>query len=92
MAKRYGIRFIGPNCICAICAGSRLCTPFNPLQPKRFKKDPVSLIIQSGGVTTQFAYYFSEEYVGFSKIISAGNKLNIDQIDLPAPGACPPSG
>ncbi len=82
VAKRYGIRFIGPNCIGVICTGSRLCTPFNPLQAKRFKKGPVSIIVQSGGVTTQSAYYFSEEYVGFSKIISVGNKLNIDQIDL----------
>jgi acetyltransferase len=33
-------------------------------------------------VTTQSAYYFSEEHVGFSKIISAGNKLNISEIQL----------
>ncbi|MCG2777270.1 MAG: CoA-binding protein [Desulfobacterales bacterium] len=81
-AKRYGIRFIGPNCIGVICTGSGLCTPFNPLQPKRFKKGPVSLIVQSGGVTTQSAYQFSDEYMGFSKIISAGNKLDIDEIEL----------
>jgi acetyltransferase len=73
VAKRYGIRFIGPNCIGVICTGSGLCTPFNPLQPKSYKKGHVSLIVQSGGVTTQSAYYFSEEHVGFSKIISAGN-------------------
>jgi len=82
MAKRYGIRFLGPNCIGVMCTGSGLCTPFNPLEPRRFKKAPVSLIIQSGGVTTQCAYHFSDEHVGFSKIISAGNKLTIDEIDL----------
>jgi len=82
VAKQYGIRFIGPNCIGVICTGSGLCTPFNPLQPKSYKKGHVSLIVQSGGVTTQSAYYFSEEHVGFSKIISAGNKLNIDEIDF----------
>ena len=82
VAKRYGIRFIGPNCIGIICTGSGLCTPFNPMQPKRFKKGPVSLIVQSGGVTTQSAYHFSDEHVGFSKIISAGNKLNIGENDL----------
>jgi acetyltransferase len=82
VAKQYGIRFIGPNCIGVICTGSGLCTPFNPLQPKNYKKGHVSLIVQSGGVTTQSGYYFSEEHVGFSKIISAGNKLNIDEIDF----------
>ena len=82
VAKQYGIRFIGPNCIGVICTGSGLCTPFNPLQPKSYKKGHVSLIVQSGGVTTQSAYYFSEEHVGFSKIISAGNKLNISETQL----------
>jgi acyl-CoA synthetase (NDP forming) len=82
VAKQYGIRFLGPNCIGVICTSSGLCTPFNPLEPRRFKKGPVSLIIQSGGVTTQCAYTFSDEHVGFSKIISAGNKLMIDEVDL----------
>jgi acetyltransferase len=81
-AKRYGIRFIGPNCIGVICTGSGLCTPFNPMGAKRFKKGPVGLIVQSGGVTTQSAYQFSEEHVGFSKIISAGNKLDLNEIDF----------
>ena len=82
VAKRYGIRFIGPNCIGVICTGSGLCTPFNPMRAGKFKKGPVGLIVQSGGVTTQCAYYFSEEHVGFSKIISMGNKLDLDEIDF----------
>ena len=82
VAKQYGIRFIGPNCIGVICTGSGLCTPFNPMRAKRFKKGPVGLFVQSGGVTTQSAYYFSEEHVGFSKIISAGNKLDLNEIDF----------
>jgi len=82
VAERYGIRFIGPNCIGIINPGSGLCTPFNPLRPDRFKKGPIGLIIQSGGVTTQSAYHFSDEHVGFSKIISVGNKLNLDETDF----------
>jgi len=82
VARRYGIRFIGPNCIGVICPGSGVCTPFNPMQPGRFKKGRVGIIVQSGGVTTQSAYCFSEEYVGFSKIISVGNKLDLNEIDF----------
>jgi len=81
-AKDNGIRFIGPNCIGVICTGSGLCTPFNPMQPRRFKKGSVGLVVQSGGVTTQSAYCFSEAHVGFSKIISVGNKLDLDEIDF----------
>ncbi|BBO77712.1 hypothetical protein DSCW_51290 [Desulfosarcina widdelii] len=82
VAGRYGIRFIGPNCIGVICPESGLCTPFNPMQVGRFKKGPVGLIVQSGGVTTQCAYCFSEQHVGFSKIISMGNKLDLNEIDF----------
>jgi acyl-CoA synthetase (NDP forming) len=81
-ASRNGIRFIGPNCIGVICTNSGLCTPFNPLRTKKFKKGSVSLIVQSGGVTSKCSYYFSEEHVGFSKIISAGNKLDLNEIDF----------
>jgi acetate---CoA ligase (ADP-forming) len=81
IAKQYGIRFIGPNCIGVICTNSGLCTPFSPLQPKNFKKGNVSLVCQSGGVSIQIAYHFSEEHVGFSKIISIGNKLDLGEAD-----------
>jgi acetyltransferase len=47
---------------------------------KKFKKGHVALIIQSGGVTSQSAYSFSEEHIGFSKIISVGNKLKLGEI------------
>lgn len=82
VTDRYGIRFIGPNSIGVICTDSGLCSPFNPMQPEHFKKGPASLIIQSGGVTTQCAYSFSDEHVGFSKIVSVGNKLNLGETDL----------
>jgi len=82
VARQYGIRFIGPNCIGVICTNSGLCTPFNPLQAQSFKHGDISLISQSGGIATQAAHIFSEEHLGFSKIISAGNKLDINEIDL----------
>jgi acetyltransferase len=81
VVKRYGIRLIGPNCIGVICTNSGLCTPFNPLRPKRFKKGRISLVTQSGGITVKAAHLYSEEYVGFSKIISIGNKLDLNEID-----------
>ncbi|MBL0712451.1 MAG: CoA-binding protein [Desulfosarcina sp.] len=81
-ARQHRIRFIGPNCIGIISTGSGLCTPFNPINTKNFKKGSVSLISQSGGIANQTAHYFSEEHIGFSKIISAGNKLDMDEIDF----------
>jgi len=79
--KHHGIRLIGPNCIGVICTNSGLCTPFNPLRPKRFKKGRISLVTQSGGLTIKAAHLYSEEHVGFSKVISIGNKLDLNEID-----------
>jgi len=81
VVKRHGIRLIGPNCIGVICTNSGLCTPFNPLRPKRFKKGRISLVTQSGGLTIKAAHLYSEEHVGFSKVISIGNKLDLNEID-----------
>ncbi len=81
VVKHHGIRLIGPNCIGVICTNSGLCTPFNPLRPKRFKKGRISLVTQSGGLTVQAAHLYSEEHVGFSKVISIGNKLDLNEID-----------
>jgi len=81
VVKRHGIRIIGPNCIGVICTNSGLCTPFNPLRPKSFKKGHISLVTQSGGLTIKAAHLYSEEHVGFSKIISIGNKLDLNEID-----------
>ncbi|RLC02706.1 MAG: hypothetical protein DRH34_06895 [Deltaproteobacteria bacterium] len=81
-AKRHGIRFIGPNCIGIINTGSGLCTPFNPINTKNFKKGTASIIAQSGGVANQVAHSFSDEHIGFSKIMSIGNKLDLDEIDF----------
>lgn len=81
-AKRHGIRFIGPNCIGIINTGSGLCTPFNPINTKNFKKGIVSIVAQSGGVANQVAHSFSDEHIGFSKIMSIGNKLDLDEIDF----------
>ncbi|MEJ2716819.1 MAG: CoA-binding protein [Deltaproteobacteria bacterium] len=82
VARQHGIRFIGPNCIGVICTQSGLCTPFSPMEPKHCKKGRISIIAQSGGVATQTTNHFSDEYVGFSKIISAGNKLDLDEVGL----------
>ncbi|MFO7971291.1 MAG: CoA-binding protein [Desulfobacterales bacterium] len=80
VVRRHGIRLIGPNCIGVICTNSGLCTPFNLLRPQRFKKGRISLMTQSGGLTVQAAYLYSEEHVGFSKVISIGNKLDLNEI------------
>ena len=81
IAARYGMRFIGPNCIGIINASNGLATPF-PRLLNIFRVGEVGIIAQSGGVGLSFLNMFDSEQLGFSKFASIGNKLNIDENDL----------
>ncbi|MDA8408285.1 MAG: acetate--CoA ligase family protein [Deltaproteobacteria bacterium] len=80
-ASRYGIRFIGPNCIGIMNASNGLTTPFAILR-NTFRAGDVGIIAQSGGVALSFLNMFDSEQLGFSKFASIGNKLNINENDL----------
>ncbi|MFH0726203.1 MAG: acetate--CoA ligase family protein [Pseudomonadota bacterium] len=80
-AKEFGIRFIGPNCIGVFNAENGLATPFF-LSKSRFCKGKVSVVSQSGGVAGTYMDFLTFEAVNFNKVISIGNKLNVDESDL----------
>ena len=81
VAKNYGIRFIGPNCIGAINMENGFCVPF-PRLKKFFKKGDVSIISQSGGVGLSAINIIANEGIGLNKFVSVGNMLNIDAEDI----------
>jgi len=82
VVDKYDIRFLGPNCIGIINLENGLCLPFNPVRRESLIKGPHSMLSQSGGVTLELAHLFSDEKLGFSKLLSMGNKLNINEADL----------
>ncbi len=77
-AKTYGIRLLGPNCMGVYCpeTGFSFCTDFS--------KEPgdVGAIIQSGGSSTDIARYGNLRGLRFSKLVSYGNALDINEMDL----------
>ena len=81
ISERYGIRFIGPNCIGAMNMENGLCVPF-PLMRKFNKRGNVSLIMQSGGVGISALNIMANEGIGLNKFVSVGNMLNIDAEDV----------
>ena len=81
IAKKYGVRFIGPNCIGTLSLKAGLATPFVSLK-NIFRRGGVSVITQSGGVGFSYLTIFSGEDIGISKFASIGNKLNVDENDL----------
>lgn len=80
-AKKYKIRFIGPNCIGTIGFNSGLATSFVSFR-NEFKKGGISIITQSGGVGFSYLTISESENLGLSKFASIGNKLNVDENDL----------
>ena len=81
IAKKYDIRFVGPNCIGAINMENGLCVPFPRLR-KFVKEGDVSIITQSGGVGMSAMNLMANEGVGMNKFLSVGNMLDIDAEDV----------
>ncbi len=80
-AKKYHIRFIGPNGIGVTNLENGLALPFMPLN-RAISLGPVSILAQSGGVGLSYVGFLVEEDIGINKFVSMGNKLNVDENDL----------
>ena len=78
VARKKGIRIIGPNCMGIYCPQSRLS--FSPAFPK--ESGPVGVISQSGGNSIFLVRQAALRGVRFSKVISYGNACDINENDL----------
>ena len=87
IAMRYGIRFLGPNCLGVANPHLKLNpTPITAEGPPGF----VGLASQSGSFITQMFNYLHRQGMGFSAALSVGNEANVDIVDcLEYLGACP---
>ncbi|MCB2226565.1 MAG: acetate--CoA ligase family protein [Desulfarculaceae bacterium] len=80
-AAKYGMRFIGPNCIGVICTDSGVSVPF-PLLDRPAMRGGLSIMAQSGGIGLTYLHAASVSKVGVAKFCSMGNKLNVNERDL----------
>ncbi len=79
-AEKYNIRFVGPNGLTIINTENGLCLPFLTLKKREY--GPISIISQSGGVGLSLIMFLDNCNLGFSKFISVGNKVNMDELDF----------
>lgn len=77
-ARGYGIRILGPNCLGVFCPRSGISFGFE--FPKESGK--VGAMMQSGGNSTDLVHIASTRGIRFSKVVSYGNALDINEIDL----------
>ncbi|MEM4274260.1 MAG: acetate--CoA ligase family protein [Candidatus Nitrosocaldaceae archaeon] len=78
IAKKNNIRIIGPNCIGIINTETFLNTTFIRYMPRHGN---ISLISQSGAICGAILEYAKDRIIGFSKVISLGNKLDVNEND-----------
>ncbi len=84
---RYGMRFLGPNCLGVANPHHKLNTTFLPYQGDA---GFLGMVSQSGSFITQMFDYLSRVGMGFSTAISVGNEADIDLVEgLKYLAACP---
>ncbi|MEW6439736.1 MAG: CoA-binding protein [bacterium] len=77
-ARAGGFRIIGPNCIGLYVPKSRLVNDVSaPLEP-----GPIAFLSQSGGHAQNLPSYSRARGLRFSKIVSYGNALDVDECEL----------
>ncbi len=77
-AERYGIRFLGPNCMGVLNTQASLnITVMHYDRPP----GPLGMATQSGTYITQTFNYLRRKGILFSKGISVGNESNVDIVD-----------
>ncbi|MFH0969110.1 MAG: acetate--CoA ligase family protein [Patescibacteria group bacterium] len=79
IAKAKDLNILGPNCLGFIIPRLKLNASFAGGMPKAGN---ISLISQSGAIISALLDIASQDNVGFSNIISVGNKMDIGENDL----------
>ena len=78
IARRHGIRVVGPNCMGVYCPSSGVSF----LGDLCNDSGPVGVICQSGGNAIYVAREAARRGVRFSKVISYGNASDVNESDL----------
>ncbi|MFA6183726.1 MAG: acetate--CoA ligase family protein [Parcubacteria group bacterium] len=79
LARDKGVNILGPNCLGFISPKIKLNASFASGLPE---SGGVSLISQSGALVVAMLDMAKEKQIKFSQIISVGNKMQLDEIEL----------
>jgi acetate---CoA ligase (ADP-forming) subunit alpha len=78
IARRGGFRIIGPNCTGLYVPGALVANIVNvPYDP-----GPIGFLSQSGGHASNLPAFSALRGLRFSKVISYGNALDVDEIEI----------
>lgn len=74
IARRYGVRIMGPNCLGVMLPLRGINMTFDPVSPKPGK---IAFISQSGALITTLVDWSLPEGIGFSSVFSVGNQADL---------------
>ena len=78
LARERGLRLIGPNCMGVYNPRKKIGFGYEfPMEP-----GDVGMFMQSGGAAGEFVYYAAQRGMRFSKVLSYGNALDINESDI----------
>jgi acetyltransferase len=77
-ARRYGLRIVGPNCIGVLSPRARMNASF---AAHNARPGDLALISQSGAVAVGLVEWAAQRQVGFSAVVSLGDKMDVDFSD-----------
>ncbi len=83
VARKYGVRVIGPNCIGVLDTSSGVDTFFLP--EDRLPRPPrgnIAVASQSGALLSMWLEWMAGIGLGVSKAVSYGNKVDVDEVDV----------
>ncbi len=81
ISKKYNIRIIGPNClgVMNLDPQTMMNSTFLKITPK---SGQIALVSQSGAICAALVEDASAQGIGFSAVISMGNKADMTEIDI----------
>jgi acetyl coenzyme A synthetase (ADP forming)-like protein len=79
IAKRHGMRLIGPNCLGVIDTICPLDASFAAGMPPQ---GTMAFMSQSGALCTAILDWALAAEIGFSRFVSLGNKADVSEVDL----------
>jgi len=79
IAKQAGIRVIGPNCLGVLAPANKLNASFAADLPA---EGITGYLSQSGALLAAVLDMANAKGIGFSKLVSVGNKADVDELDV----------
>ena len=79
IARQAGIKIIGPNCLGIIAPANKLNASFGGDLPA---EGVIGYLSQSGALLAAILDMANANSIGFSKLVSIGNKADVDELDL----------